>query len=244
MRTLVYQDRVGDAGAAIARLVEAAESIGWLGFCAPTSWRLSPEDLQRIRTGAAYGSLLFAEVIASQLNWTLRFNDFDWLSTLPPEFLGRSVDFMPLGKARELGETKFIKPADDKCFAARVYQPGELEFHELVELQTPTLVSDVVAFTSEYRCFVMNGTVRTWSRYASFGELVQRDEYGQEDPVLGTPVAFVESLLKRVVAQPSVIDVGVVDGRWAVVESNPAWASGLYGCEPTAALQVIAAAVG
>ena len=37
-----------------------------------------------------------------------------------------------------------------------------------------------------------------------------------------------------------VVDVGLIDGRgWAVLEANPAWASGIYGCDPDSILKVV-----
>ncbi|MBE9102591.1 ATP-grasp domain-containing protein [Vacuolonema iberomarrocanum] len=37
-----------------------------------------------------------------------------------------------------------------------------------------------------------------------------------------------------------VIDVGIIAGvGWAVIESNPAWASGIYGCDPHKVLDVL-----
>ncbi|WAS92153.1 ATP-grasp domain-containing protein [Nannocystis punicea] len=41
-----------------------------------------------------------------------------------------------------------------------------------------------------------------------------------------------------------VIDVGAIEDRgWAVAEANPAWASGLCGCEPARVLAVLRACV-
>jgi len=37
-----------------------------------------------------------------------------------------------------------------------------------------------------------------------------------------------------------VLDVGEIEGGgWAVVEANPAWASGLYDCKPARILHVL-----
>ncbi|BFV60360.1 hypothetical protein KCMC57_up54640 [Kitasatospora sp. CMC57] len=42
-----------------------------------------------------------------------------------------------------------------------------------------------------------------------------------------------------------VVDVGLLaDGGWAVVEANPAWASGGYACDPDAVLDVVLRAAG
>ncbi|MEW1587723.1 ATP-grasp domain-containing protein [Micromonospora vinacea] len=41
-----------------------------------------------------------------------------------------------------------------------------------------------------------------------------------------------------------VVDVGLVDGRWAVVEANAAWASGAYVADPDLVLDVVLRAAG
>ncbi|MEV4925360.1 ATP-grasp domain-containing protein [Streptomyces roseoverticillatus] len=53
-------------------------------------------------------------------------------------------------------------------------------------------------------------------------------------------------LAEACAALPSaiVIDVGLVDGRWAVVEANAAWAGGLCTACPDRALDVILRAAG
>lgn len=40
------------------------------------------------------------------------------------------------------------------------------------------------------------------------------------------------------------VDVGMIDGRWAVVEANAAWAGGTYTADPQRALDVILRASG
>jgi hypothetical protein len=56
--------------------------------------------------------------------------------------------------------------------------------------------------------------------------------------------SFVESLLldPQVSAPPSVaIDIGFIQGKgWAVIEANPSWGAGIYGCEPREALYTVA----
>ena len=40
-----------------------------------------------------------------------------------------------------------------------------------------------------------------------------------------------------------VVDIGKIKGHgWAVVEANPAWSSGIYGCDPSLVLPVVASA--
>ena len=44
---------------------------------------------------------------------------------------------------------------------------------------------------------------------------------------------------------PSVIDVGRIKGKGlAIIETNQAWASGIYGCDPGGVLKVLEASCG
>jgi hypothetical protein len=67
---------------------------------------------------------------------------------------------------------------------------------------------------------------------------------------LDLPEAFLNDFLyisKALICPtvPSVIDVGRIPGKgWAIIETNPAWASGLYGCDPVAALKIMEKAMG
>jgi hypothetical protein len=171
-------------------------------------------------------------------------NSFDWLAKLPPEYLKRKVDFMTLGEAKQLKETKFIKPADDKVFPAKVYAPGELITHEVVKDDTPTLVSDVVQWDLEYRCFVDGRVVKTWSNYICH-EHIADPKYWSMVPLNEDifPHDFVQALRwNGSPTSPSVIDVGRIPGKgWAIIESNQAWASGIYGCDPDGVLDVLEA---
>lgn len=101
------------------------------------------------------------------------------------------------------------------------------------------LVSDIVAFAVEYRLFLLDGEVRTGSRYLTHGELdvVPLDE----DPRRAEVLAFAQHLASPYLPSAVVVDVGLlVEGsRWAVVEANAAWASGHYACDPDAALDVV-----
>lgn len=250
---LITQPRVGTAHNEILALHYAAEVKGWQVLPAPSGWRLDSEITSKGLEGVPYGSQTFCEVIAQQMNWQLRANPHNWLATLPEYFLRRKVEFMTLGEAKHLKETKFIKPADDKVFDAKVYAPGELITHEVVPLDTPTLVSDVVQFDLEYRCFVDQNRVKTWSNYVfyehiadpKYWDMVPYDKHGNY------PHEWVNDLIHYInyhtdtMLMPSVIDVGRIPGKgWAIIESNQAWASGLYGCDPGAALDVMRYACG
>jgi hypothetical protein len=156
------------------------------------------------------------------------------------------VEFGVLGAARQLRISRFVKPADDKCFPAKVYASGA-ELPTAVDLpdSTAVLSAEPVTWEVEYRCFVMDRQVLAHSVYLRNGELAQdvdgswngsesemRDALDFAQTVLGDPaISFPPAV---------VLDVGMISGRgWAVVETNAAWGSGIYGCDPAAVLQVV-----
>ena len=249
---LITQQRVGQAHGEILAMQIAAREMGWEVLTAPSGWRLDESLTQSGIKGVPYGSQTFCEVIAQQMGWTLKQNSFDWLSKIHPAYLKRQVDFMTLGEAKKLKETKFIKPADDKVFTAGVYSPGTLITPEVVPDDTPTLVSEVVEWDLEYRTFV-DKRVRTWSNYIFFDHMADHRFWNmvplEEDRY---PHDFVNDLLHDLefhdmgdlITVPSVIDVGRIKGKgWAIIETNQAWASGLYGCGPMQVLRVLEQAV-
>lgn len=245
---LITQPRVGTSHNEILALQVAAREMGWEVLSAPSGWRLDEELTKKGLQGVPYGSQTFGEVIAQQMGWELKQNSFDWLARVPQKFLKRQVDFMTLGEAKKLQKTKFIKPADDKVFEAKVYAPGELVTPDVVTDDTPTLVSDIVQFDLEYRCFVMHGYVMTWSNYICYEHMADPNYWNMVPIMTGKtkldrmmPYDFVTKLCREyIVTEASVVDVGRIPGKgWAIIESNQAWASGLYGCDPMQALRVM-----
>jgi hypothetical protein len=104
-----------------------------------------------------------------------------------------------------------------------------------------------VEFTLEYRCFTDGNTVKTWSNYI-YNEHLTNPQYWNKIPEYAkeAPYDFVNKLLKEVpgITVPSVVDVGwIKDKGWAIIETNEAYASGLYGCDPVEALLVMSKAV-
>lgn len=239
---LITQPRVGTAHNEILSLHFAAQELGWEVLPAPSGWRL---DHNIKGNGIPYGSQIFCEVIAQQMNWTLRFNPFDWLAKLPIEFTKRRVEFKLLKDAKEIYVPKFVKPADDKCFDAKVYQPGAVNVPDILPDETPCLVSEIVKFEAEYRCFVKDGKVVTSSCYIYQDEVAEPKNWYRYDLSREHPVDFVNKMLKVVPSENSVIDVGVLatTGTLAIIESNPIWASGLYGCDPLECLKAMEGSV-
>src|SRR5439155_23989040 len=113
----------------------AARAAGWSVERLAT-WRV-PEWL-RGQDVALYGEPLFAAVVAQDLGLALLEPPFDWLPTLPAEYLRREVRFAILGEARQLQQPAFVKPADDKCFLPAVFRSGEqLPSEEVLPGGTP-----------------------------------------------------------------------------------------------------------
>jgi hypothetical protein len=250
---LITQPRVGTSHNEILALQMAARELGWDVVSAPYGWRLDDNLTASGEVGVPYGSQTFCEVIAQQMNWKLEANSFDWLARLPEKYLKRKVEFMTLGEAKKITERKFIKPADDKCFDAKVYEPDTFHPHEIITNDYPVLVSEPVEFDLEYRCFCTPLRVSTWSNYI-YHEHLANPKYWTSVDVLDKclPDEFVQNLLDdlsfdddAVETFPSVIDVGRIPGKgWAIIETNQAWASGLYGCDALSALKVMEQACG
>jgi hypothetical protein len=231
--------------AAIIR--DAALAAGWK-VEQLTSWR-APGSL-RGHDLVLYGEPLFADVITPALDLALLEAPAAWLPSLPERYSHRSIRLTALREAMALPDSWFVKPAEDKCFPAGVYASGAdlpATVHALPE-STPVLLSEPVKWEVEYRCFVLDRQVLTHSPYVRHGALAQAADGswpalpGEQEDALAFAAAF---LADPAVPLPTavVIDVGRMAGRgWAVVESNGAWGSGLYGCDPARVLRVLARA--
>lgn len=107
----------------------------------------------------------------------------------------------------------------------------------------PVLVSDVVAWEMEFRCFVLHRSLRTYSLYSRHGELQRESEYASAADEDRELEAFMAALLAdpRVdLPAATVVDVGLIAGAgWACVEQNAAWGAGIYGCDPAIVLEVL-----
>jgi hypothetical protein len=195
---------------------------------------------------AVYGEPLMATHVAQSLGLHLIEPPLDWLPQLPGRWRGREVRLMTLAEARQIDERAFIKPADEKCFDARVYQNGgELPLPGPLPDNLPVLVQDVVKWTVEYRCFVVARTIATASAYWRHGALPKSSDgiWTVIEEELREAIRFCQSVLddpEVVLPEAVVVDIGIIENQaWAVVECNAAWASGTYGCDPIKILRVL-----
>lgn len=224
-------------------LWRAAIQVGW-DVERLQSWRV-PAWL-RDRDPVVYGEPIFGDAIAQALSLVLLEPSPGWLTELPTIYLQRQIRYATLGDARAYNKTAFIKPVRDKCFLAKVYGSGvELPTSDILPDSTPVLISEPVLWEVEFRCFVRDRTIAASSPYCRYGSLAQSDDGSWPASRQESEEAreFCNTVLgDRSINLPAavVIDVGkIVDKGWAVVEANSAWASGIYGCDPTLVLPVI-----
>lgn len=232
MSTLVLPPRyTGDA----QRIWRAATGRGWKVMRA-MGWKVEPlaGDV------CIYGEPLFVRAVADQLGVRLVEPPLGWLAKLPEDLVRREIVFGTLQGALDGPFPRFVKPADDKAFGARVYASAADLAEVPAERDTPTLVSEAVRFEAEFRSFTLGTDVVTHSIYSRFGDLIEEAEPEE----LAEAHEFTSEVLASYAPCPAcVVDVGrLTDGTWAVVEANPCWGSGLYGCDSDAVLDVLAAA--
>ena len=195
-----------------------------------------------------YAEGFLAEFLAENLGLTLVRPDDDCLARLEAEFLKRHVSFHNAVTFERPEQTTFIKPADQKLFAVGVYEPDEpIPGLEQLEPNDPILVSDAVSFKREYRFFVYNLEVQTGSIYLLDGSVPQVEVgyAGEGDDFWLEAYTFAQKVCSETdieLPESFVLDVGLLDSdEWAVVEFNPTWASGIYGCDPYAVLKCLEA---
>jgi hypothetical protein len=206
-----------------------------------TNWRVSAE-LIGVAEPVLYLEALMAPTIAAQLGLKLLEPAADWLPTLAEKYRQRSIYLTTLGEARQLTHPAFIKPPNDKSFPARVYHLGEL-LPEFPDEDTEVLVAEIVTWEKEFRCFVLDRQLQTFSIYLRHGNL-QRDANFASSPVEESEVRdFISAILaddRIELPRATVIDIGTIENKgWAIVEQNSAWGAGIYGCDPDAVLEVL-----
>lgn len=243
---VILGPRITDDSVSIWRtcLASGWEPIRLQGWRVPNG--LDPE----LRDVAIYGEPLLAEAVCDQLGLVLLEPAIDWLTTIPLEYLLREVVMMTLGEARAMRSAAFVKPADGKIFEPQVYADGAaLPTEEHVDASILVLKSGIMDFRLEVRCFVRNRELVTLSPYWREGDLAQDAE--GEWPFMDGEEEAARNFARQVLDDPRIgfppgctLDVGrCADGCWAVIDANPCWGAGLYGCDPGEVLKTIPLAI-
>jgi hypothetical protein len=225
-------------------LAGASQQMGW-GVYRLTRWS-EAQDLDIRGDVVVYGERLFVVFIAQHLPVVYLETPDEWIATLPMEYVKRKIDCMTLGEARHAAFPAFVKPTVDKAFGAGVFNaPSELPTADSLPDHIPVLVSEIVSWQDEYRCFIVDGKVRTLSVYFRDGKLAEAADgsWPISEAEYREAKDFAQEILdatKGSYPPGFVLDIGRIDGRgWAVLETNPANASGIYGCDPLEVLRAV-----
>src|ERR1700761_6150366 len=137
LKTLILSPRYTPDSIALWR---SASEMGWQ-VERLLSWR-APDHLRDEKI-VIYGEPLFAAVVADTLDWAIFEPPFSWVANIPYEYRLLEIQFTDLGKARTLTHRAFMKPADDKCFPAKVYETGQdLPSTDILATTTPVSISE------------------------------------------------------------------------------------------------------
>lgn len=180
-----------------------------------------------------YGPDAFCLVLQQKLGFELCSPADDLLLRMPARCLQREVTQHSLADALTLTYPAFVKPIVPKQFRSAVYASADSLKAECKGLGPEVLimVSEVVTFTAEVRCFVLDGQVLDAAVYEGTADVTDAVETVQG--------------MTQIVRLPRavVVDAGYVANRgWGIVEFNAAWGAGLNGCDAERVLPAILAA--
>lgn len=190
-----------------------------------------------------YGNTLHADRIKGDL--PVRFLPIDLTVLVKTSLTKRHTvlcSFSEIGRVRDEWGYKplFIKPAQEKWFPAKVYQPNEMPAPEGGTLPSDWVyIQEPVDMINEVRCFCLDGKILTASYY----------RIGHEYCPLGTDEVDRPKVLDEMVAELAphyprgvVLDFAYTSrAEWTYLEPNEAFASGIYGCDSARCLEVIEA---
>ena len=227
---------------------QAAVSRGWSVMRAGYDLGLGPDPTLRDEL-VLYGGAEWGASVAAQMGISLLSLPDDWLINASYDLTKRVSIKQTIRWTRERSAFPvFAKSVTGKQIASRVYHSADDFPPESDDIEV--LAQPPLQWMREYRAFVLDGEVRALSMYADNGQLrVEPWGFGHSGTREAATFAYESVRLAENLPRAFVLDVGELYGRdwfdrWAVVEPNPAWCSGLYACDPDKALDVIAASCG
>lgn len=215
----------------------AAIRAGWSTERVDLSGRINiPSDTTKVRY---YGNTLHASMIEDKV--PLRFLPLDLTILAKTSLTKRQIRLMRADELEDITEPTFIKPAQNKWFPAKVYEPGEFPKRSQggAGLSSDMIyVQDPVDMINEVRCFCLDGKILTASYYRIGHEYCPLSIDDVDRPkILDEMVTELAPYYPRGV----VLDFAYARKQWVFLEPNEAFASGLYGCDPEKCLEVIEA---
>ena len=177
-----------------------------------------------------------------------------WLAELPPRWLRRDVWVGPVEQLHEAPAAAWYKPATVKIDTLPAAWRRRDQMHAWLDAQSAAghdLSGLMLAATGhadwrwEVRCWIRARQVVGAGVYLADGVAYTQDPRVDTVDRVGPAAAWCQQLLDDGLHVPDgvVVDVGCDrDGRFSVVEANPAWASSWYGVPAAAVLDVLDAA--
>lgn len=126
------------------------------------------------------------------------------------------------GKFSDVVNGQWVKPYNTKEFEHFFYSDLDTDINDGVLPDTPVWISEPKSFVNEWRVYVMNNRIIGISQYDGLEENVDLND---------NEIDEVESMINDWDGAPVsyCLDVGrFVDGTFALVEVNDAWATGYY----------------
>lgn len=181
-----------------------------------------------------------------------------------PYMLNDDAQFCTFGELEYEG-MKFIRPVhDSKLFSGTVLDGTELaEWKKKIEdtsdgyatltMGTPVMYAEPKKIDLEARFFIVDGTIVTGSSYRTLGRQVMYQRVDSTNPLFYPMVEFVKDMLAvdctesdtydSTYAEPIdlayVMDIGLVDDEYKVVEINTLNSAGFYASDMRAVVQAL-----
>jgi hypothetical protein len=169
-----------------------------------------------------------------------------WLSGLDSSLTGRSIETGTLGNMP--AETiLYAKPAEAKIkglVSAKYTKQQIVDIYVAENVPDETILQwspNILNINHEHRFFVADGQVLAGSPYL-IDFIVYKE--GMTSPFTEVAKDFALDAIKELKDnQPPAytLDVGRNEktGEWLIIEANPAWSSGIYGCNPAGVVDVL-----
>ena len=171
----------------------------------------------------------------------------NWLPSVPVELLSRKVEVGTINDLANTSKNFWVKPSEAKVqsFPAGLYNFNTLN-HIFVSNKIDSSLSiqwteSILDINFEHRFFIAAGKVITGSPYKVNGIGWHKDIDFSESVNASHFAQHVINELGDNFPNFATLDVGLntKTSKWLVIEANRAWSSGLYGSNPSAALDVI-----
>lgn len=180
--------------------------------------------------------------VAPGQNWLTEVSEAD------EDLTGRHVSTTPISELP--GRVKlFAKPAEAKIdsIPAGIYLASDLrKICKQNNVPEDTLFQwtrTILNLDHEHRFFVSDGKIRTSSVYLRHGiTYFPGIESSQTEAAQIAAEDLIDALLQLDLLPPALtLDIGLDTdtGNWVIVEANPAWSSGPYGCDKSEVIRVI-----